>query len=87
MRHTARPVNPTYYIVPMSASHTLLFRLANECVHLGKITLRLNCNCPNKWRRACARHGETTIDNCLTCADYESEPGAEVANSQPDSAG
>ena len=33
-----------------------------DCQHLGPIRDRLDCPCPRRWIRACARHGYCTID-------------------------
>lgn len=42
------------------------------CAYLGEVTDKRGCNCPGRWKRKCALHGEITIgDNCGTCGDYD----------------
>jgi hypothetical protein len=42
-----------------------------DCFHLGRVTNRLGCNCPKRWRRRCDLYGQTSLTECRTCPDYE----------------
>src|SRR4051812_19883346 len=46
-----------------------------ECVHLGAVTNRLDCNCPQKWERSCDHpaHTTTTLIQCAGCTDYDAD--------------
>lgn len=42
-----------------------------DCIHLGKVLDRLDCNCQRQWVRQCDIHQATTLNQCEGCKDYE----------------
>ncbi len=42
-----------------------------ECVHLGRVVDRLDCNCQMRWLRQCELHQLTSLQACQSCPDYE----------------
>lgn len=45
-----------------------------ECIHLGDVLEKSECNCPGKWIRECDVFGLCTLQQCQTCLEYRSEP-------------
>lgn len=54
-------------------------RLSIDCVYIGRVISRANCNCPLKFVHNCDKYEkcvrgpqmEPAITSCLTCPDYE----------------
>lgn len=62
------PINTT------DPSYKMPLRIIPErCEHIGKVTDRKNCNCPQKWIRDCDIHGSTDWKNCMSCKDYKED--------------
>jgi hypothetical protein len=54
-----------------------VFKLCNDCRHLGEMLDDLGCNCPHRWVYECPIHETTSKDQCTNCPDYEPHAGLE----------
>lgn len=48
-----------------------------DCIHLGDVIDKLECNCPNKWIRSCEIYNKCTLgdinykNSCVNCSSYK----------------